>query len=424
MMFVTILLLVLALLGVPLYAVIGTGAIIAYMQQGLPGEALIIEILRLGEIPTLSAIPLFTLAGYLLSASNAPKRMVALVHWGMGKIPGGLAMIGLVLSALFTAFTGASGVTIVALGAVLYPALLASGFSQKFSLGMVTTSGSLGLLFAPSIPLILYAVVAQQSGASNVGVDQLFKAGVVPGVLMLLVLMVYSYWVAKRHSKNSNDPASEIVFEKPGLRDLWEVPLPFVVLGGIYSGWMALSEAAALTLAYVFIVEVLVLKEINRSKLIDTVKEASAMIGAILIVFAVSLASTNYIIDAEVPEQLFDKISGLMSGQISFMLLLVLFLLVLGMFLDIFSAIVIMIPILLPIADGFGVHPVHLGIVFLATMQLGYMTPPVGMNLFISSNRFDMPVIDVYRATWPFVVLLLITVLIIALWPELSLFLL
>ncbi|MGV6852172.1 MAG: TRAP transporter large permease [bacterium] len=427
----SILLAVLALLGVPLYAVIGLGAIAAYIQQGLPAEALIIEIMRLGEIPTLAAIPLFTLAGYILAVSQAPQRMVKLVQWGMGKVPGGLAMIGLVFSALFTAFTGASGVTIVALGAVLYPALISSGFSQKFSLGLVTTSGSLGLLFAPSIPLILYAVVAQQSGSSEIGVDQLFIAGVAPGLFMLAVLMVYSFFVARKNQSAVKQQSPHQQHQKMTsslnsvsitAADFWEVPLPIVVLGGIYSGLLALSEAAALTLIYVFVVEVFILREVNREKLIKTVKDASAMIGAILLVFAVSLASTNYVIDAEVPEQLFESIHGLMTGQISFMLVLLVFLLILGMFLDIFSAIVIMIPILLPIANGFGVHPVHLGIVFLATMQLGYMTPPVGMNLFIASHRFEKPVLEVYRASWPFLLLLLATVFVIALWPQLSLF--
>jgi tripartite ATP-independent transporter DctM subunit len=416
-------LIVLALFGAPLFAIIVSAAMLGFQAEEVDLQVVAIEIYRLAEMPILLAIPLFTLAGYLLGESNAPHRLVRLTNALLGWLDGGLAIVALSACALFTAFTGASGVTIVAMGALLYPALREANYPDRFSLGLVTTSGSLGLLFAPALPLILYGVVAQQMNVEPpVRIEDLVAAGLIPGLLMVVLLSIYSVWKVRGRAE-TREPFtwSEAL---GAIREAgWEIPLPIVVLGGIYSGAFALSEAAAVTAIYVLIVEVGIRREIRLSDLPGVMRESMVLVGAIMIILGVSLASTNYLIDTEVPARLFDVIRAQIDNRFVFLMLLNVFLLSLGMILDIFSAIVIMVPIILPIAIGYGVHPVHLGIIFLANMQIGYITPPVGMNLFISSHRFGRPVIEVYRATIPFFIILLISVLLITYVPAISLLL-
>ena len=423
---VSLLLVVLALMGAPLFTVISASALWGFYQQEVDLQVVAIEIYRLSEMPVLTAIPLFTFAGYLLGESKAPQRLVRITDALLGWMPGGLAIVALATCALFTAFTGASGVTIVALGALLYPALKGAGYSERFNLGLITTSGSLGLLFAPSLPLILYGVVAQQLALDvPVSIDDLFLAGILPGTLMLVALSVYSA-LQKRTLPDTATQGPKPTFDGKeawaAIKDVgWEAPLPFIVLGGIYGGFIAVSEAAAITAFYVLLVAVVIRGEISLRKLPIVMRDSMKLVGAIMVILAVSLASTNYMIDAEIPTSIFDFISTHIDSQLTFLLLLFFFLLILGMMLDIFSAIVIMVPIILPIAVEFGIHPVHLGILFLANMQLGYFTPPVGMNLFIASFRFQKPVTELYRATLPFFFILLTTVLMITYIPWLSL---
>ena len=423
MSLITPLLLVLALLRTPLFVVIAASAMFGFYSEGVDLSVISIEIFRLSEMSILLAIPLFTFAGYLLGESQASTRLVNITNSLFGWMPGGLAIVAIVACALFTAFTGASGITIIALGALLYPALKQAGYSEKFNLGLLTSSGSLGLLFAPSLPLILYGVVAQQmSLAQAISIDQLFLAGIFPGLLMLFMLSVYAMaQPGIDRQKNRIDPAEAIAAIKAAK---WEIPLPILVLVGIYGGYFAISEAAAVTALYVLIIEVFILREIPIRRLPIIMRDAMVLVGGIMIIIGVSLASTNYLIDAEIPTKLFEFIQQHIDSKLTFLILLNLFLLALGMMLDIFSALVIFVPIILPIAAGYNIHPVHFGIIFLANMQLGYFTPPVGMNLFIASYRFNRPVLLLYRATIPFFVILLIAVLIITYWPALSLTLL
>ncbi len=420
-MLITLLLIVLALLGAPLFAVIAAGAMWGFYQAEIDLAVMAIEFFRLAEMPMLVSIPLFTFAGYLLSESQAPARLVRLSSALLGWMPGGLAIVSLFACALFTAFTGASGVTIVALGALLFPALMQAGYKENFNLGLITTSGSLGLLFAPSLPLILYAVIVQQMGIGEpLTIDELFLAGIIPGVLMLLMLSGWSMW------QNRGLPTHSMEWKEvsSALREsCWEIPLPIIVLGGIYSGYFAVSEAAAVTALYVLIVEVIIYREIPLSKLPQIMRNSMVLVGALLIILGVSLASTNYMIDAEIPTRMFDFIKAHVDSPLTFLILLNIFLLILGAMLDIFSALILIIPLLLPIALGYGIDPVHLGIIFLANMQLGYFTPPVGLNLFIASYRFKKPVMQLYRATLPFFFILLLAVLIITYVPALSLYL-
>lgn len=416
-------LVLLAILRTPLFVVIALSAMIGFYSQDVDLSVISIEIYRLAEMPVLLAIPLFTFAGYVLGESKASTRLVNLTNSLLGWMPGGLAIVAIFACALFTAFTGASGITIVALGGLLHPALKQAGYLENFNLGLLTSSGSLGLLFAPSLPLILYGVVAQQMDLDQpISISDLFLAGIFPGLLMLVMLSLYSMMQprdrSRRESFNLQTAIDAVLAAK------WEIPLPFLVLGGIYGGYFAVSEAAAVTAVYVLIVEVLIMREIKLSELPDIMRDSMMLVGGIMIIIGASLASTNYLIDAEIPIRMFEFIQSHIDEKLTFLILLNLFLLVLGMMLGIFSAIVIIIPILLPIAVGYGIHPVHLGIIFLANMQLGYFTPPVGMNLFIASYRFDKPVMTLYVATIPFFVVLLVAVLIITYWPTLSLSLL
>lgn len=402
-----------ALFGAPLFAVIAASALWSYHREDIDLSALAIEFFSIAEMPVLLAIPLFTFAGYLLSESQAPSRLVRLSQALLGWMSGGLAIVSLAACAFFTAFTGASGVTIIAIGAILYPALSEAGYNEKFSLGLVTSAGSLGLLFAPSLPLILYGIVAQ------VPIDDLFIAGILPGLVMLMMLGGYSLWV-NRGQRQNVEPFSWRRVGAALKESAWELPLPVVVLGGIYSGYFAVSEAAAVTALYAVIVEVLILREIPLSRVPAIMRESMLLVGGILIILGVSLASTNVMIDAGVPQQLLAWISGFVDGQTSFLILLLLFLLVLGAILDIFSALVLVVPLILPVALQYGIEPVHLGMVFLSAMQLGYLTPPVGLNLFIASYRFDRPITEVYSATLPFLLILMLSVVVITFLPQLS----
>ncbi|MFW5969762.1 MAG: TRAP transporter large permease, partial [Halofilum sp. (in: g-proteobacteria)] len=357
-------LLLAALAGAPLFAVIGGSALIGFHLAGIDAQAVIIEIYRIADMPILVAIPLFTLAGYILGESDAPRRLVRLTDALLGGFAGGLAIVALIACALFTAFTGASGITIVALGALLYPALKTAGYGDRFSLGLVTSSGSLGILFAPSLPLILYGVVAQQLDLPfSMSINDLFLAGLLPGVLMLIILSAYSIYHG-RALVTAAHPGFDRREALAAIRDAgWDLPLPLFVLGAIYGGLIAISEAAALAAVYALLVEVVIRRDIHWRQLPGVLVDAMKLVGAILVILGVSLASTNILIDAQVPTRLFEWIQSVVDNRWTFLILLNVFLLILGMMLDIFSALVIIVPILLPVALGCGIDPLHLGII-------------------------------------------------------------
>jgi C4-dicarboxylate transporter, DctM subunit len=415
-----IVLLLMLLLGAPLFAVILAATILGFYSSGIDLTVITAELYRIANTPLLVALPLFTLSGYLLSESNTSERLLRLTRAWFGWMPFGLAVISLLTCAAFTAFTGASGVTIIALGALLLPVLIKEGYDAKFSLGLVTTSGSLGLLLPPSVPLILYGIIVQQI---NIGerftLTQLFMAGILPSLLMIALLTLWALW-ANRHvtldKTEFNWPEAFSAIKAIA----WELPLPLFIIGGIFGGFLAISEVAAATALYVLIVEVFVYKEIRLASLSKVMSESMQMLGGILLILGVSMAFTNFLIDAEVPMQLFEWIKSHVDNKLSFLLLLNLFLLVLGAILDIFSALVIVVPLIVPIAVSYGIHPIHLGIIFLANMQIGYLTPPVGMNLFIASYRFNKSISELYQATLPFMLILLVAVFIITYVPWLS----
>ncbi len=414
------LILLMAALGAPLFAVLLAASMLGFYSADIDLAIVAIELYRIVDTPLLVALPLFTFSGYLLSEANTSTRLVNLMQSLFGFLPSGLAIVAFVACAIFTALTGASGVTIVALGALLLPALRQAGFAEKFSMGLVTTSGSLGLLLVPSVPLILYGVIAQQLDLGEpFAIVDLFVAGIAP---MLLMLVMLSGWTLWRH-RGGEIPRVPFKRRNVGaaLWDArWEVPLPFVVLGGVFSGLFAISEAAAVTALYVVLAEVFGYREINLRQLAKVAKESMVMVGGILLILGVALGFTNFLVDAEVPQQLMALMQEHIQSPLSFLLLLNILLLILGAMLDIFAALVIMVPLLLPVAVGYGIHPVHLGIIFLANMQVGYFTPPVGMNLFIASYRFKKPLTELYAATLPFMLILLLAVLIITYVPLLS----
>jgi C4-dicarboxylate transporter, DctM subunit len=411
-----ILFVVLALLGAPLFIIIAAIALISFHASGIDTSAVIIELYRIASAPTLIAIPLFTFAGYMLAESNAPQRLVGVARSVFGWMPGGLAIVALFACAFFTAFTGASGVTIVALGGILLPVMLKENYSKKFSLGLMTSSGSLGLMFPPSLPIILYGFIA------GVSVDQLFLAGVLPGLLIIVLLSVYS----ARQGIRFEVPRTEF-----SLRNIatsvrgaaWELPLPLIIIVGIYGGFFTVTEAAAMTAFYVFIVEVFIYRDIKLRSMPAVMKESMILVGAILIILGAAMGLTNYLIDEEVPMKMFSFVEDYVDSKIAFLILLNIFLLLVGAMMDIFSAIIVVVPLIIPIAQEFGIHPVHLGIIFLANLEIGYFTPPVGINLFISSYRFKETVLHLYKATFPFLIIYLIALLIITYVPQLSLFL-
>ena len=402
------------ILGAPVFCVFAAIPLLGWFADGTPISVVGTDVNRLSSNFVFITIPLFTFAGYLLGESGAPRRLVKLSRAFLGWMPGGLAIVSVVGCSLFTAFTGASGVTIVALGALLLPALLQDRYKENFSLGLVTTGGSLGLLFAPSVPLILYGVITETP------IGDMFVAGVLPGVAMVVILSIVGVVVSIR----SGVPRTHLKWKEIGealWEAKWEVPLPVVVLGGIYGGFFAVSEAAAVTAFWVLIVEVLIYREISFAQLRKVTLESMVMVGGIMVIVATAMASTNYFIDVDVPQKIFEVIREHISTRFGFLLLLNIFLFILGMLLDVFSAIVVVVPIITPIAQGYDVNLVHLGIIFLANMQIGYMTPPFGMGLFISSFRFNKGILQITLACLPFIGILFASVLLITYWPDLSL---
>lgn len=403
-----------ALLGVPLFAIFGGVALYSYAQNGLNPMAIISEYYRLASQPVLLTIPLFTLAGYMLAESRAPTRLVNVARASLGWLPGGLAIVTIFSCAFFTAFTGASGVTIIALGGLLYPILRKENYSDSFSMGLVTSCGSLGLLFPPSLPLILYGLIGK------VSIDQLFIAGIIPGVIIMLVLSAYAFHKAPR-TEMTRVPFSLKNLLRAVREAIWELPLPALILLGIYGGFITVSEAAAVTAFYVFLIEVFVYRDLSLFRDIPKIiREAMLLVGGILIILGVAMGLTNFLIDQEVPFRIFAWISPFIHSKWMFLIALNIFLLIVGCMMDIFSAVIVVVPIITPIALKYGVDPVHLAIVFLTNLEIGYLTPPVGLNLFISSFRFKRSVFELYRVAVPFLILLLLALLIITYVPFFS----
>ena len=416
MILLRILTLIFALIGTPLFIVIAAATIICFHTAGIDISAIMIEIYRMANAPMLMALPLFAFAGIILAKSNAPRRLLRVSNAIFGWFPGGLAIVSLITCAFFTAFTGASGITIIALGGLLLPSLLRERYPETFSLGLLTISGSLGLLFPPSLPLIIYGIVAKTS------IDQLFLAGIVPGIFLVILLSLFSI-LKGINAKVPRQAFSFIELLRAIKEAIWEIPLPIVVLGGVYSGYIAISEAATITAFYALLVEVFIKGDVKIKDLFKIIQQSMILVGSILIILGCALAFTNYLIDAEVPMKILSFFKAHITSKFLFLILLNIFLLIVGCMMDIFSALTIVVPLIVPIAKAYGINLLHLGIVFLTNLEIGYSTPPVGINLFISSLFFERPVLKLYLASLPFLAILIFALIVITYVPDLSLFL-
>jgi C4-dicarboxylate transporter, DctM subunit len=407
--------------GAPIFTVLGGAALILTWSAGDTIASVPLNHYRLTVNPTLPTIPLFTLAGYFLAEGGAAKRLLALFNAWFGQLRGGPAIVTVLLCAFFTSFTGASGVTIIALGGLLMPILLSSGYRERNALGLLSGAGSLGLLFPPCLPPILYSIVASSGGAASVTMEQMYQGGLLPGLLMMGMA---AWWgVASGPKRTKEGPRFElrtawaVTWEAK-----WELLIPGVALVALFSGWATPVEAAAVTAAYAFVVEVFLYRDLRLKKDVPRVMaECGLLVGGVLLIIGVALGFTHYLIDAQVPDQGIEWVTGTVKSKWLFLLLVNLFLLIVGALMEIYAAIVVLVPLLVPIAQAFGIDMVHFGIIFLANLELGFLMPPVGINLLLSSYRFNKPMSEVTRASLPMLLVLLVGVLLITYFPPLTL---
>ena len=412
---IIVFLVLIAALGVPLFVVLGAGSLLAALAADLDPAVLLVEMLRLSSSPNLMAIPLFTLAGVTLSRGGAPERLVQLFNAAFGWMPGGLGVVALTACAFFTAFSGASGVTILALGGLLYPMLLGENYPKRFSLGLLTSSGSLGLLFPPSLAILLYGIIA------GVSIEQLFTAGMVPGALLLGMLALYTMVTARRVGIPRH-PFAFMSLVTAARKGFWDMLLPIGIIIGLLGGYVTASEAASCAAAYALVLECVIHRRIQTgTHLYMVFRESCVLVGSLLIILGVALGLTNLMIDAQLPMTILSLLEQDVTHQWQFLLLLNGFLLIIGCIMDIFSATIVIVPLILPLAQRFGVDPVHLGIIFLANLEIGYLTPPVGINLFLANQRFREPMLKLFRAALPFLLIMLIWLALITYLPQLSL---
>jgi C4-dicarboxylate transporter, DctM subunit len=413
MLILIIVIVIIALFGAPLFSVLASIAMVNFANIGTQILVVPQEMAGIVNTPLIYSIPLFTFAGYILASGNASHRMVRFTKAAIGWIPGGLPIVTLLTCAVFTAFTGASGVTIVALGAFLLPALLSEKYTQNFSYGLVTTSGSIGLLFPPSLPLILFGVIA---GAS---IDKLFIAGIVPGFIIIIIYSIYAISVSVKQKIEVTE------FSLKELKDSflemkWEIPLPIILVAGVFSGKMAISDAAAITAVYILVVEVFIMRDVKIKALPGIMKESMVLVGAILIILSSALAATNFMIDQQIPQKMFENIKYYITNKWMFLIILNIFLLIAGSILELYSSLIIIVPLILPIAEAYNINLIHLGIIFLANLEIGFLLPPFGMNLFIASLRFGKPVVEFFIPAIKFVILSIVALMLITYVPELS----
>jgi tripartite ATP-independent transporter DctM subunit len=399
--------------GLPIFATLGGIALLLFWNAGLPVASVPVETYRLVASPVLPSLPLFTLAGYLLVEGGAAARLLRVYTSLFGWLPGGLAISTAVGCAIFT--WAGSGVTILSMGGLLLPMLVKARYPEKFSIGLINGSGSLGLLFPPSLPVILYGIYARTP------ISTLFVAGFVPGLMMVIMVSALGVFQAIRHgaerARFSFSEAWKAIWDAK-----WEIAVPFIVLIGLFGGFGTLVEAGAITVIYVFVVECLVSPDFSiRRDFPRVTLECVTVVGGVLMIIGVAVGLTSYLVTADVPTMLIDWVGAHIQSKYVFLLLLNLALLVSGTFMDVFSAIIVLVPLITPIATRFNIDPVQLGIIFLANLELGYLTPPIGMNLCLSAYRFKQPMATVYRATLPVYLILLLGVLLITYVPELTL---
>jgi tripartite ATP-independent transporter DctM subunit len=419
----------LAVLGLPLFCVLAAVGLNGLHGLGTPLANAIDDVYQLAgaKSEALATIPLFTFAGYLMARAKTAERLVRMSEAILGWIPGGLALMTVWTCAFFTVFTGASGVTIVALGGLLLPELERSRYSKRFAIECVTGSGAVGLLFPPALPLIVYGIVfgLTAGAASEAGnpidfsIDRFLFAGIVPGLVLLAILSVYCVFEGWR-SKVPRYPVDFPKFWKAFWEAKWELPIPFAVIGLMVTGVAFLPEVAAFTALYVFVIEVFVYGDISiRRDLFAVSRESMTLVGAIFMKIAAATILTAYFVDAEIPTRLFEWLSKFVHSPHAFLLVLNVLLLLVGCLMDIFSAIVVVVPLIVPAAAQFHINPYHLGVIFLLNLEIGYLLPPAGLNLFIAAFRFNRPITQLYRAVLPFIALMLLALMLVTYIPKL-----
>lgn len=410
---VIILLVVSVIFGTPLFVVLGGLAYLLFARTAQPLEVIPNEAYSMLISHSIPAIPLFTAAGFILSESKAGERLVRFFKAFFAWFPGGLAVMAILVSSFFTTFTGASGVTILALGALLSYGLIKGKYPRRFSLGLLTASGSVGLLFPPSLPIIIYGVIA------GISIKDMFLGGIVPGIVMVLALVIFSV-IYSAKNKTEREPF-KIKEALTSIRlSFWEILLPVVVVWVYFSGLATLEESAAIAVVYAFIIEFIIHRDLKFRELYRVLLKCIPIIGGVLIILAMAKGLSYFIVDAEIPMKLSEWVQANIGSKYVFLLLLNIALLITGCFMDIFSAIMVVVPLIIPLGSIFGIHPVHLGIIFLANMELGYLTPPVGLNLFLASYRFNEPLGKLYKDVLPFFFIQLVSVLLITYLPVLS----
>ena len=364
---------------------------------------------RIVVSPTLAAIPIFTLAGYILAESNISDRLIKFFKSSLGWLPGSTVLIVVILCAFFTALTGGSGVTILALGAILYPILVHDGYSKRFSLGIITTAGSLGLLFPPSLPAIIYSVTA------GINPLELFRQALIPAIFLMSIMFFYGLYMLPKNKKiekfNFKSAYNSAKIAK------WEIAIPLLIILSLFSGFATLVESAALLVLYVLTVELYIFKDVSFKDLPKIIIDCSTLVGGVLIILGFAMGFTGYLVDAQIPLKILNFVQNTISSKIIFLLALNILLLIIGCLMDVFSAIIVVVPLIAPLAAYFGIDPFHLAIIFIANLELGYITPPVGMNLYLSSYRFNKDMPTIYSATLPFFFIRLIGVLFITYIP-------
>ncbi|EDY84027.1 TRAP transporter, DctM subunit subfamily, putative [Verrucomicrobiia bacterium DG1235] len=428
-----ILVLIATVLGAPIFVTLAGSALVLFWGWGgyYPeevGPILALNLYDLVKSPMLVTLPLFTLAGYLLAQGNSSQRLIRLINAVFGRVRGGSAIVTVLVCTFFTVFTGASGVTILALGGLLMPVLLAAGYDDRRSIGLLTGAGSLGVLFPPCLPLILYSVVASSARVS-ISLEQIFLGGLLPGTLLLVLTIGYGVMREPKRVVATGEPPFEFAIwirelGRAALGATGEMLLPVVALFALFSGYATPVEAAAVSAFYAMILYVVDAKWVRKVSMLKelpgVMAECGLLVGGVLLILGVAMGFTNYLVTAMIPDQLVEWATANIESPLMFLLLLNVFLIVVGCLMDIFSAIIVIVPLIVPLGAAFGIHPVHLGIVFLANLQLGYITPPIGMNLFLASYRFEKPMSMVIRAALPMLVVFVIGVLAITYWPALT----
>jgi tripartite ATP-independent transporter DctM subunit len=410
-----ILLILAALTGTPLFIVMG-GLALILIQGSLGGEIDVVanQVYTALTQDSIIAIPLFTLAGFFLSESKAGERLVITFRNFFGRLPGGMIIVTVLICAFFTSFTGASGVTILAMGGILYTILAEHvKYPEKFSIGLLTSVGSIGLLFPPSLPIILVGATTMTN------IIHLFLGGIFPGLILVTAIILFGIFISSK-TKIPAEPFRLRSALSSLRKSALEILLPFFLIAGYFSGILSLVEIGAVAVVYIFIVEVFIHRDIKWGEIPGIFRKAVPIIGGVLSILALSQALSYYIVDTQAPVMLTRWMLSAVQSKIVFLLLLNLCLLVAGCLMDIFSAILIVLPLIAPLGEAYGIDPVHLGIIFITNLEVGFLTPPVGLNLFLASYRFKKPFIEICRYVFPFMIIQFAVVLLVTYVPALS----